>query len=260
MLRLYTFTEQILFILRQSQGYIAVCLLGKGRRLIITHIGSEDGFLDNGLLLFESKKTGDYHEDMDADRFEQWFESILPKLTKGSVVVLDNAPYHSRRLEKFPTTAWRKGEIIDWLRAKNIKFEESMLKIELLNIARIHKPNMIRYVVDEMAKNYGVTVHRLPPYHCELNPIELIWAQVKTDVAKHNKTFKLSEVKPLLQNSLEKVSAQSWQNCIRHVIKEEDRMWDLDVHVDILIEPLVISVNNDSDSSEDLSGSDLDAE
>ena len=31
---------------------------GKGRRLIITHIGSSEGFLKERLLLFESKKNG----------------------------------------------------------------------------------------------------------------------------------------------------------------------------------------------------------
>lgn len=39
---------------------------GKGRRLIITHIGSDTGFLDGGLNVFESRKTGDYHEDRNA--------------------------------------------------------------------------------------------------------------------------------------------------------------------------------------------------
>lgn len=233
---------------------------GKGRRLIVTHIGSEDGFLNNGLLLFESKKTGDYHEDMDADRFEQWFESILPNIERGSVVIMDNAPYHSRRLERFPTSAWRKGEIIDWLEMKNIPFEETMLKVELLNIARVHKPAMVKYAVDERARESGVLVHRLPPYHCELNPIELIWAQVKSDVAKNNTTFKLNDVKCLFESAISKISAQSWQNCIRHVLKEEDRMWDLDIRIDVVIEPVVININQDSDSVEDTSDSDLDLE
>lgn len=38
---------------------------GKKKRLIITHIGSTEGFLDSGLLSIKSKKTGEYHEDMD---------------------------------------------------------------------------------------------------------------------------------------------------------------------------------------------------
>lgn len=43
---------------------------GKGKRFIIVHIGSEDGFVDGGLLLFDSKKQGDFNDEMDANRFE----------------------------------------------------------------------------------------------------------------------------------------------------------------------------------------------
>jgi transposase len=35
---------------------------------------------------------------------------------------------------------------------------------------------------------------RTPVRHCELNPIELIWAQVKGFVAKNNITFRLKDV------------------------------------------------------------------
>lgn len=38
---------------------------GKGKRLIISHIGSDSGFLEGGLLCFESKTNhADYHDDM----------------------------------------------------------------------------------------------------------------------------------------------------------------------------------------------------
>ncbi|XP_050516388.1 uncharacterized protein LOC126891251 [Diabrotica virgifera virgifera] len=89
---------------------------GKGKILIVLHIGSKDGFVDNGLLLFESKKTGDYHEDMNSDVFEQWLQRILPPLPQNAVIVLDNAPYHSRKYEKMPTSATRKADIQSWLR------------------------------------------------------------------------------------------------------------------------------------------------
>ncbi|KAJ8911544.1 hypothetical protein NQ315_012797 [Exocentrus adspersus] len=61
---------------------------------------------------------------------------------------------------------------------------------------------------DEMAASRQITVLRLPPYHCELNPIELVWAQVKGDVARNNTSFKLSDVKILLENSLERLNRQ----------------------------------------------------
>jgi transposase len=58
-----------------------------------------------------------------------------------------------------------------------------MLKAELLVLVKQHKHKFERYVVDELAAQEGKTVLRLPPYHCELNPIELIWLQIKNEVA-----------------------------------------------------------------------------
>lgn len=67
-----------------------------------------------------------------------------------------------------------------------------------------------------------MTVLRLPPYHCELNPIELIWAQVKGYVAARHTTFKLQEVRRLLNESFEHVTAEKWADCVRHVIVTEE--------------------------------------
>lgn len=222
---------------------------GKGRRLIVTHIGSANGFVDGGLLVFESKNTGDYHEDMNADVFEEYFTQMLDLIPPGSVIVLDNASYHSRQLERTPTTAWRKADIIEWLSEKKIAFQMNMVKKELLAIVNLNKGPK-KYVIDEMAKNRQITVLRLPPYHCELNPIELVWAQVKGEVARNNTTFKLNDVKVLLTNSLERVTADKWQSCINHVLKEEAKMWELDNLIDITVEPIIINIGAEDSSSE----------
>ncbi|XP_072377978.1 uncharacterized protein [Diabrotica undecimpunctata] len=133
-----------------------------------------------------------------------------------------------------------------------------MLKVQLLNLARIHIPVFKKYAVDEMARANNIIVHRLPPYHCELNPTKLIWAQIKNQVARENLSFQMEEVKCLLATAIQNVTPESWKNCIRPTIKEEDRMWDLDTRVDISVEPLIINVNNsnrDSSSSADESSS-----
>uniref|UniRef100_A0A6P7GS61 Uncharacterized protein LOC114346072 n=1 Tax=Diabrotica virgifera virgifera TaxID=50390 RepID=A0A6P7GS61_DIAVI len=72
---------------------------GKGQRLIVAHIGSDSGFLNDSALVFVSKKTGDYHEDMDAQHFEKWFESLLARVHPNSVIAIDNAAYHSRLVD-----------------------------------------------------------------------------------------------------------------------------------------------------------------
>lgn len=107
-----------------------------------------------------------------------------------------------------------------------------------------------------MAEEKNKVILRLPPYHCELNPIELIWAQVKNEVAANNKSFKLDEVKNLLNDALLHVTATNWKNCVEHVIKEEEKMYKLDHIMDDLVEPLLISVGNSSDESDILSDTD----
>lgn len=66
---------------------------GKGRRLIVAHIPNVTG-------IFVGKKTGDYHEEMDGEHFEKWIEKVMPQLKTKSVIVLDNAPYHSVKIDK----------------------------------------------------------------------------------------------------------------------------------------------------------------
>ena len=90
---------------------------GEGKRLIISHIGSEDGFLDGcGECFVGVKNTSDYHHEMNGDHFENWWEKkVLPGLPNKSVVLIDNAKYHSRQTEesKKPTTKWRKWHFLD---------------------------------------------------------------------------------------------------------------------------------------------------
>ena len=49
-------------------------------------------------------------------------------------------------------------------------------------------------VVDNIAKKYGHEVIRLPPYHCDLNAIELIWADEKNYEVRENRGITLKSV------------------------------------------------------------------
>lgn len=93
-------------------------------------------------------------------------------------------------------------------------------------------------------------VLRLPPYHCELNPIELIWSQVKGTVARNNSSYKMAALKPLLEVALQNVTAENWRKCIEHVMKEEERMWELDNVIEITVEPLVINLEETDEESD----------
>ena len=56
------------------------------------------------------------------------------------------------------------------------------------------------YQLESITKGYcqqtkkDIKILRLPVGHSELNAVKLIWAQVKTEVAKKNTTFKIADV------------------------------------------------------------------
>ena len=83
---------------------------GKGSRLIILHAGGESGWVYGPVLVFKSKKEpGDYHDEMTALHFEELFhDALMPNIQPNSLIVMNNAPYHSRRLEPVPTMSSRK--------------------------------------------------------------------------------------------------------------------------------------------------------
>ncbi|KAH8033945.1 hypothetical protein HPB51_018100 [Rhipicephalus microplus] len=59
---------------------------GIGQCLIVTHIGSEDGFIGGCLDIFRGQNAGDYHKEMDGNRFEGWLNDVLQMLPAGSVM------------------------------------------------------------------------------------------------------------------------------------------------------------------------------
>ncbi|XP_072380877.1 uncharacterized protein [Diabrotica undecimpunctata] len=187
---------------------------------------------------------------MDGKGFESWFEKTLPKLEANSVIVMDNASYHSRKSEKIPTTSSRKADIQEWLHLKSIPFDDSLLKVQLLALVNQHKKQYDKYVIDEMAKSQNKIVLRLPPYHCELNPIELIWADIKNYVAAKTTTFKFADMKNLFDEALSTITPQKWKNCVQHVTqKVEPKMWELDNLVEARVDSIIINPDDDSTSS-----------
>lgn len=156
-------------------------------------------------------------------------------------------------MEKTPSMSWKKAEIQNWLQSKNITFEGKEVKAQLMQKVKQIKHNYQSYVIDKMAEEKGVTVLRLPPYHCELNPIELIWANIKGYVARHNTTFKFGDVKKLLEDGISQVTNNAWANCVKHVKEIEINMRGLDQTIDRTTDQFIIHLTDNSDSDSDSS-------
>lgn len=134
---------------------------------------------------------------------------------------MDNAVYHSVKKETFPQSSWNKQKIIQWLWTRGKIIFKRMVKDRLLEEAQEFRADCNRYVIDELAKENNKIVLGVPPYHCELNPIELAWSFVKQYVEMNNTSNKLPDVKQLLIEGVERVSPDMWKKFISHVIKEK---------------------------------------
>ena len=72
-----------------------------------------------------SDAFADYHQDMNANVFENWFlEKLIPNLPEKSVVILDNASYHCRQVDKISNMNTRKAEMLDFMKRNSITVPE----------------------------------------------------------------------------------------------------------------------------------------
>ncbi|CAC5387109.1 unnamed protein product [Mytilus coruscus] len=112
--------------------------VSSGQRLIIVHGGGKLEFVPNAQLIYKAKScTGDYHHEMNDENFKKWFtEKLLSCLPEKSVIIMDNASYHSVQFDKCPTTNTNKADIQAWLRLHEIQFDSKLLRPQLLALVK----------------------------------------------------------------------------------------------------------------------------
>jgi len=182
-----------------------------------------------------------------------YISKIKKQLKKSLRSVKDNAPYHSVKQDTFPLVSWKKEKIIQWLEMKGKTIDQPIVKVRLLEEAEQFRTQCSKYVIDELAKKNNKIVLRLPPYHCELNAIELAWASVKHHVRMNNKTFKLPEIRTLFIEGVERVTPEMWKDYISHVIKEEEKFYQIDFVSEELLESNasnVLTITGDTSDTE----------
>ena len=210
---------------------------GNGERLIIMNAITQEGWIPGAKTIFKSlRKTGDYHGQMNADIFQKWFkEKLLPNIPARSFIILDNASYHnSLSVNSAPTATCSKQRIQAWLEMNKIPCNPECLKAELIEALGKFAPEPT-YVIDEMAQQYGHEVVRTPPYHPELQPIEICWGIVKNEVARNCK-FTMKELEIQLEAAWQKVTMETCSKIIKQVREVEAKFWNEDVQLEERVE------------------------
>jgi transposase len=199
---------------------------GKGERLIIMNAITKDGWVPGAKVTFKStRKTGDYHGQMNQTMFTKWFEEkLLPNIPARSLIIMDNAAYHNVLSPvSAPTPSCKKEKIRSWLEKNSFPVKEDCLKAELVDILTKVGPQPT-YALDEIANKQGHEVVRTPPYHPELQPIETCWGIVKNEIAR-NCDFTMNNLIQQLESAFDKVSAKTCAGLIRKTRDVEDAFW-----------------------------------
>jgi transposase len=90
---------------------------------------------------------------------------------------MDNASYHS--VNQLPKSSDKKAAMKKWLDDQKLAYPKNAVKKELWAIIKEEKKKDKYFIIDNLAMRYGHEVVRLPPYHPELNPIELVIQKLK---------------------------------------------------------------------------------
>ena len=109
-----------------------------------------------------------------------------------------------------------------------------------------------KFAIDSIAFENGHLVLRLPPYHCCLNAIELVWHQLKSKVCRQNVYADQPEkVLQLIKESCDEITGEHWSNYVEHVMNEELRFRERDNFLDNEIESVVVDLT-DNESDDDI--------
>ncbi len=206
---------------------------GKGDRLIIINAITKSGWVHEAKVVFKSsRKTGDYHGQMNEELFQKWFvERLIPNIPSNSLIIMDNASYHNTLAEcSAPTPASSKENICKWLESNKIYYKDDCLKVELVEVLKKIAPEPT-YAIDMIAQEHGHEIIRTPPYHPELQPIEICWGILKNEVAR-NCDFTMNNLMIQLNNAFEKITAKTCEKNIKKIRTVEDVFWESDAKIE----------------------------
>lgn len=210
---------------------------------------------DRSCLIPEAKLICDTHQNSEINikTFNTWLKNtIVPYLSANAIIII-TAPYNSSIPDDTPSFYSNRQDMMDWLQRHEIPFEGNMLKAQLYNLIKLYQPKL--HVVEGILKELGHEVLRLPPYYCDLNPVDNILNLVKQRASEKSVSKSECETERLALKEIYKIKDDEWKSQVELVKKLEREYWEKEQLTDQALERLNVLPIEENDNS----GSDFDS-
>lgn len=238
---------------------------GKGARWILIGAGTKDGWIKESIKMWKGTvKSEDYHTEMNGDVFEDWMKKhLLPNVPVNACTVVDRASYHMMLTDDcLPASAtMNRTALAEWLVAHGAKDEDDgsvLTEDDLLRTPRLEvnlkgevysstgwsKAELLRRAADlkpapkyrvhewvaefNAENNTDIKLLILPVAHPILNPIELLWGDVKCFVRKNNACYNMEAIRRLAQDRMASGQQELWKKSFEHTVKYAETQWQVD--------------------------------
>ncbi|EGD82669.1 hypothetical protein PTSG_03330 [Salpingoeca rosetta] len=175
-------------------------------------------------------QTKDYHGMFDSAYFERWMQTLLATLDargiKNTIIVMDNAKYHKSLPADTPKQSWKKAAMVEACTARGLPVSDTDTRALLWARLRDHIAQTVKPVVVQMAEDAGHEVLWTPPHYSDLQPIEIVWANVKGDVGRqynYDTTFK--DVRQRLDEAFATLTPKTVEGCIAKANARLDELY-----------------------------------
>ena len=128
-------------------------------------------------------------------------EKLLANLHEPSMIILDNAKYHKcYSIDVAAYAKWNKTKCIAYLTKKACKTRAASAAIKKL--IKANEKLMITKVCEEKGHKVVFT----PPRYSDLQPIELVWANIKGNIGRdYAKGTTMKDIERRLQREFQKI-------------------------------------------------------
>lgn len=180
----------------------------------------EPHLIEETLHIFEGGRTKDYHGMFNTTYFINWMEKLLTALEIRDIhnaqIIMDNARYHKSLPAHIPKKGNKKIDLIKYCVDNSIIHSPTESKIMMWSKIQGHISTFIKPTICGMAERAGHTVLFTPPYHSDLQPIELIWAITKGQVGReYDSNTSFREVEERLRKAFKDISSNTINGCIK---------------------------------------------